>query len=647
MHRVSKAVVLGVAATVALAMSSIAGAQARPTTQPQFKGILEPVSYTEDLNLRAVYFVNGEVGWVGGVGGTILRTVDAGKTWEAQLGGDPESKAPRLNSFYFLDERQGWASQGEAGHTYKVLRTRDGESWEEIGKLPYGGNQLVFTSAETGFVDGNPGMAVSGSSYIFRTTDGGKTWKQNWQCQAKVSVGGLNKNIGCVIAQLQFPTPAVGYAAVGSGCIGMGCGGPPLIAKTTDGGETWSVLNGPGDQGDEVTSILFLDEMTGFARLTSKKLHMTTDGGATWRGLIATPGEAIRFADPSVGWAVELGWSELRFAWTTDGGKRWNDRQIRLPTTMRAFSLPRRDRAYLVGDDGMIFRYSVVPIAQPLGPNDKVAPAMPGFDSPIDEQVQQLEQVISEISTALEKAPEPKPGADSAAAGGAAPDSAAGFAAADSAATAAEGEPFDAPLAPASDFTANCCKKSFSRLEVVLGALATTLPEFIGKYKNLNLLLAAIRMGAVLPNEYRAVKGGLRAFRKAGNKEEAEGALASVSAALSALKATTAVSMQQQLPPPPSGGDMEAAAPASAAPAPASAAQAPAASPNASTANPVAAPNAATQQPSAVSGAARAVSDTVSSVVKDSSKAAGKDAAKEAADKAKKALGGLLRRKKP
>jgi photosystem II stability/assembly factor-like uncharacterized protein len=76
------------ATTLALTLAgSTLAAQARPAgTQQQFKGIFEPVSYTEDLDLRQVYFVNAEVGWVSGKSGTILRTIDGGKTWEAQLG---------------------------------------------------------------------------------------------------------------------------------------------------------------------------------------------------------------------------------------------------------------------------------------------------------------------------------------------------------------------------------------------------------------------------------------------------------------------------------------------------------------------------------------------------------------------------------
>jgi photosystem II stability/assembly factor-like uncharacterized protein len=593
------------------------GAQARSTTQPQFKGILEPVSYTEDLDLTHVYFVNADVGWVSGKGGTILRTTDAGKTWEAQLGGDPEDKSAPVRELHFLDERRGWAVQGEAGVTWKTLHTRDGESWEEIGTAPYGAGNMAFTSPLTGFLAGNPSMSVTGDGVMYRTTDGGRTWKPVWECAAKVAMGGLNQNISCVIGQIRFPSPNVGYAVAKRGCTG--CGGPSLIAKTTDAGDTWVIMTGPGVvEEDEVTGIFFLDEQTGFARLQSKKLHMTTDGGATWRGIVASPSADIQFADPSVGWAIELGYTDLRLAYTTDGGKRWTSRESKLPAVISAFSLPRRDRAYIVGASGMIFRYSIVPASQPLGPNDKALPAMPGFESPLDEQVAQLEEVVELLGSELSAAK-----ADSAAGGA---DSAVASFAADSAAAA--GEPFDAPLPPPSEFTAGCCKKSFSRLEVVLGAMAQSLPEFIGKYKNLNLLLAAIRMSAEMPSQYRTVKGGLRAFRKAQDKDAAQAALAGVSAALTAFKQSTSVSMQQQLPPP--SGDFDAAPAASAMPA----------SPNA-------AMNPASSGSGAVQNVAGDAAQAAKNAVKDSTRAVGKDAVKGAADKAKKGLGGLLRKKKP
>ena len=518
-------------AAVALLLAAAAEAQT-PTARPAFKGIWEPVSYTEDIELRDVFFVNVDVGWAVGAAGTIIHTTDGGKTWDAQLGGDPQSGAEPIRLLRFVDERHGWAAQEN-----KLIRTSDGESWEEIGTLPYGTADMTFTSPQTGFVAAKEVETSQSASVIYRTTDGGRTWKPVWHCTARVSTGGLNRQLQCHITEFHFPTPRVGYAVAQNNCVGMGCEPPPLIAKTEDGGETWQTMVGPGVlEKDGVTSLFFLDEQTGFAQLTSNKLHMTSDGGATWKGIVASPGPMIRFADPTVGWGLEPGWSRP-ISFTTNGGARWTSREIRFPAEVKAFSLPRRDRAYVVGDHGMVFRYRVVPSSQPLGPNNIEAPAMPGFDSPIDEETRQLEQVIEETRTVLgDTAAAPESEAEAPA------DPTVNDVAVDAGA-------LDASLPPPSEFTADCCAKSFSRLDVVLGALAQHLPQFIGKYRNLSLLLAGLRMEAGLPGQFRAVKAALGNVRMAKDKESAVTALSAASEAIAAFKQTVAVSMQQQLPP--------------------------------------------------------------------------------------------------
>ena len=584
--------------------------QARPMSpSSQWKGVFEPVSFTEDIDFLQAVFVNADVGWVAGKHGTIIHTTNGGKTWEAQLGGDPADRADDISVLHFLDERRGWAIQGR-----KTLHTRDGESWEEIGSAPYAVSSVAFVSPRVGFLAGSEHLTQSGPTTIFRTTDGGRNWKPVWDCAVKMAMGGLAQSFRCEIDQIHFPSPQVGYAVAGRAC--SGCGGPSLLAKTTDGGTTWKVMTGPGVlEEDRVTGLFFLDANTGFVRLGSKKLHVTTDGGATWRGIVASPGADIQFADPSVGWAIDLGWIDPTWTYTTDGGKRWTSRQLRMPATTRAFSFPRRDRAYVAGDHGMIYRYRVVPAAEPMVANALEAPAMPGFDSPVDEQVAQLEQVVKDINTELgAAAAQPRQaGAGAGAAGSVSADSLAAFAAQDSAI--AFTEPFEAPLPPASGFTASCCKKSFNRLEVLLGALSQTLPDFIGRYRNLNLLLAALRMSNELPDEFRSMKGGLRTFRRAQDKESAQAALASVIQAVAALKQTTAVSMQQQLPPVPSSGSDAGGGTTTFLPA----------------SNDVSAPAAAPTPPTPQR--------------KDSTKNAVKDAAKDAAGKAvKKGLGGLLKK---
>jgi len=66
----------------------------------------------------------------------------------------------------------------------------------------------------------------------------------------------------------------------------------------------------------------------------------------------------MKFVDTQVGWSFH--YSKLSF--TTNGGTRWTSGTFAFPVSPRAFSLPTRTRAYVVGDHGMIYRYSVVPI---------------------------------------------------------------------------------------------------------------------------------------------------------------------------------------------------------------------------------------------------------------------------------------------
>lgn len=84
----------------------------------------------------------------------------------------------------------------------------------------------------------------------------------------------------------------------------------------------------------------------------------------------------------------------------------------------------------------------------------------------------------------------------------------------------------------------------------MLAALGETLPGFVSQYRNLNLLLAGMRMSDELPTQLRSVRGSLRSFAGAQDKESARAALADVSAAVAALRQAAAVSAQQELPPP-------------------------------------------------------------------------------------------------
>ena len=584
-------VVLSLAVAAGLTGHGIS-AQTTTSTQPQFKGIWEPVSFTEDLDLNDVFFVTADVGWAVGKSGTIIHTKNGGAKWTAQLGGDPASTDAEIKKLRFLDEYRGWAVQER-----KLLHTTHGQDWEEVpGRLPERLGDYTFVSPTRGVAAASSTIYQATPTEVFLTEDGGRSWRKVAQCQLRVMIDGVNRNVSCGISRIHFPTPDVGYLVGYSPCAGMGCGGPPVLGKTVDGGATWEFKLGPGDVASaQPEDAFFTDERHGIVKVGTYqhgKIFSTSDGGETWKGVVGSPGQWLRFADPEVGWAFE----REQLSYTTDGGARWNSRPHRFPVEPEAISFPRRDRAYVVGEHGMVFRYSVVPAAKATPAGVMTTAAMPTFSSPLDGQVAQLEQVVDSLQAMVQLLPDTAKPTDQAA-------GAAGGAASDVAMTA--DTPLDTPQPAASAFTAKCCGKGFARIETMLGAIAVTLPQLMGNYKNTNLLLAAVRMLADLPGQFRSVKGGLAAFRTATDRGTAIAALAQVTAAIDTLKAQARAALQKELPPPAATGDA----------------------------------------PEAESSSAQAVKETSAAVVESvTGNAVAKEKSKTA-DGNKKKLGGLLKRR--
>jgi hypothetical protein len=412
-----------------------------------------------------------------------------------------------------------------------------------------------------------------------------------YQCPAmQLQVEGLTKEITCTFKSLHFPSTKVGYAVGGA----HGAKRTLFVGKTEDGGKTWktsAVSNVGGDL--EVyfeQEVYFTDERTGFVHLSDKKLYRTTDGGGTWKGLIATPGPEIKFADTQVGWTLpySVGYNQT-LSYTVDGGKRWTSRPSPFPARVNAFSLPRRDRGYVVGEHGMIYRYRVLSAGEAIAAKALAAPAMPVFDSPLDERVTELAPIVDALKQAVAAAPDPAAGPDPAApstpapeeadavdaevavdadaevavdagaevvgageedaAGGAEPDASEEGApvAEEDVSEVADAAPADAGTMSA--FTAGCCAKPLGKFDLVLTALTGIVPQFLGQYKNTNLLLAGIRMLTDLPGQINELNGALRAFRKAPDKTAAQAAVARVAAAVQGLSQSTAVAFQRQPPP--------------------------------------------------------------------------------------------------
>src|SRR5690242_11751933 len=501
------------ASALAVAVAVLHGACV--DAQQTLKGVWEPVNYKGDLQFTDVFFVTPDEGWVAGYagparGGVILHTSDAGLTWKIQFG-DPESSDREILNLFFLDAKHGWATR-PGGSRHTLLRTTDGENWDEAGTVP-GDEFFTFISPMTGF--------ASVHDEIQRTDDGGQRWTTVAKCQVTVEVNGLTHGDRCSPWAIHFPTPQVGYA------VGKGSSAYIALLRTRDGGATWTVTAVPAD--DKAERVFFTSEQTGFVRVGNGKLYRTDDGGDTWRALPATAPREILFADPEVGWSM----SYRSMLFTTNGGRSWSTREIPFPAMVNAFSLPRRDRGYAVGGHGMIYRYRLV--SQSVATAGVLAaPTMPAFDAGVLDTVNALGAAVRQLAQAVDSAAAAPSGESAKTASPSADDSSKGT-------TSLSGEPASGNP---SAFVSRCCARSLPKLRLALVAVSTLLPQFLERFRNVNLVAVGLRMLSELPARLRAVSVAYRDFSHSQDKSSAKTAVAQLAAAVDSLTQVTRSTVQ-------------------------------------------------------------------------------------------------------
>ncbi len=259
-------------------------------------------------------------------GGSIYRTTDGGLTWEAFQtpfsAGDME----------FLDADNGWMMAdlgvGAGSMAIAIFQTTDGgASWNRTytndpsiegagDSLPLGGIKVMMVPLDmnTAWVGGV--VYSSGSTYLFRTDDGGKTWSQ-----VTMMLPGKAQSSELTIEQVKFFSPTQGFLAIRLTSNSL----ETIFYITQDGGQTWN----PAPASLPNSGKLEIPSATEMIFYYNSQFYVTKDAANTFETI--TPNVAfgefltdMNFVNASTGWVITTSPTNQRTLYkTTDGGLTW------------------------------------------------------------------------------------------------------------------------------------------------------------------------------------------------------------------------------------------------------------------------------------------------------------------------------------
>src|SRR5215207_1735321 len=242
------ALLIGLVAVATVSMAASGG-------NHEYSWQLTPTS--SSARLRGLSVVSQDVVWASGSLGTVLRTTNAGATWQSV--GPPGPATLQFRDIEGFDANTAVILSIGNGTDSRIYRTTDGgATW-----------QLVFTNTDPAafydcmtFFDKHRGLALSdpvnGRFRILGTSDGGRTWS---------------------IVQTDMPPalPAEFAFAASGQCITsaggrdawFGTGGDAVarVFHSGDGGHTWEVANTPVRSGPSagIFALAFRDPRHGLA----------------------------------------------------------------------------------------------------------------------------------------------------------------------------------------------------------------------------------------------------------------------------------------------------------------------------------------------------------------------------------------------
>lgn len=325
-----------------------------------------PQASGSTARFRGVSAVSRTVAWASGSGGTYARTTDGGSTWRSAV--VPGASELDFRDVEAIDANTAYLlSIGQGGQSRIYKTTNGGRDWtlqftNSDPKAFF--DAFAFWDARTGIAMSDP---VDGRFIVIKTTDAGASWNEMPRENFPAALEG----------EAAFAASGTCSAVEGKHNVWFATGGAPVarVFRSTDGGASWRTSATPitaGNASSGIFSIAFKDAKNGVIvggdykreNEAGGNVAKTTDGGASWTEATGTRPSGFRSAVAYVAGTagpVLVATGPSGSDYSTDGGENW----VSIDSTgYHAVSFGRSSSGWAVGERGRIARYEGAPASK-------------------------------------------------------------------------------------------------------------------------------------------------------------------------------------------------------------------------------------------------------------------------------------------
>lgn len=312
-------------------------------------------SVSTTASFRGLSVVSERIIWASGTGGTVIRTIDGGKSWKVI--NVPGTEKLDFRDIEAFDADTAYILSIGNGESSRIYKTSDGgKTWQlefQNSDPKAFFDSIACTSDGQCLAMSDP---VDGRFVILKRRGGlvnGVSAPARW---LPLLIGGPAAMEG----EAAFAASGTCLIASGSSFFLVTGGKAARVLRSNDLGARWSASDSPlvrGTAGSGAFSIAMLDAKTGvivggdYERPADAKnnLALTTDGGVTWRLSSGLTGyrSAVAYVEADTVIAVGTNGTDL----SSDGGKTWKKVGIE---DLNAVAAKGKQAVWAVGPKGTV-----------------------------------------------------------------------------------------------------------------------------------------------------------------------------------------------------------------------------------------------------------------------------------------------------